>query len=72
MLDWAAGAVELAGSWLVGSKRRVGFLLAALCDVLWIAVALRTGVYGLLLVVVPAFFIALRNWWKWGRHGGRG
>ena len=70
-MDWAAGGIELAGCWLVGNKRRSGFLLVALCDVLWIAVALTTGIYGLLLVVVPAFVIALRNYRKWGRHGSR-
>ena len=65
MLDWLAASFELSGNWLIGNKRRVGFLLCIVCNILWVIVAFKTGVYGLLLVVIPAFFINTRNFLKW-------
>ncbi len=65
MLDYAAATLELTGAWLVGSKRRIGFVLNAAGCLIWIEVALRVELYGLLLVVVPALVINMRNWWRW-------
>ena len=64
-MDWLAAIFELTGDWVVGNRRRLGFLLKLVGCGLWIAVALRTGVYGLLLVVVPALLVNSRNWWTW-------
>lgn len=64
-LDWLAGGSELLGSWLVGSKRKVGFLINMCCCLTWVFVAINREVYGLLLVVVPAFFINIRNYRRW-------
>jgi len=65
MLSWIAGAIELTASWCVGNKKRFGFILNIICEVLWIIVAIQSKVYGLLLVVVPAMFINTRNYFKW-------
>lgn len=70
-LDYIAGASELVGSWLIGSKRRVGFLINMTCCLTWVVVAFNREVYGLLLVVVPAFFINIRNYHRW-RKSNRG
>ena len=68
MLDFLAGGLEMGGAWVVGNKRRWGFLLLALCDVLWIVFVLsQQVVYGLLLVVVPMLGVNLRNFIKWGK-----
>lgn len=64
-LDWLAGGSELIGSWLVGSKRRLGFLINMACCLTWMVVAVNREVYGLLLVVVPVFFINIRNYHRW-------
>jgi len=65
MLDWIAGAIEISGNWLIGNKKRTGFVLNFVCQILWIVVAIRAKVYGLLLVVVPGIIVNIRNFIKW-------
>jgi len=67
-LDWLAGGLELAASYAIGNKRKAGFLLSMLGNATWIYVAVSRGIYGLLLVVIPALFINARNWLKWRKH----
>ena len=64
-MDWIAAIFELSGSWLIGNRWRLGFILNALGCCTWIYVALKTQVYGLLLVVIPAIIINTRNYIKW-------
>jgi hypothetical protein len=65
-LDLAAGAIELAGKWVTGNKNRWGHALNLLCCILWIAYVITSGTtYGILLIVVPAMFINVRNFIKW-------
>ncbi len=65
-MDLLAGLFELLALWLLGRKQKIGFLLGAVCNVLWMVYVLSTGhTYGLLLVVVPAFAINLKNFNKW-------
>ena len=66
MLDWVAGAFELSGSYTVGNKKKIGFIFNLIGCLMWIIVAFTSGVYGLLLVVVPASFVNIRNFIKWG------
>jgi len=66
-MDYLAGLLELCGSWLVGSRNRFGFVCNGIGCALWVAVAVRSGIYGLLLVAVPGVCVNARNLWKW-RH----
>ena len=68
-MDWLAGGLELSGLWLVGNKRWVGFIFNITAGLCWIYVAVVTGVYGLLLVVIPALFVNTRNTRRWIREG---
>jgi len=65
MIDYVAGLSELTGLWLVGSKKRIGFILNILGCIIWIYVAFSNKIYGLLLVVIPAIIINFRNFKKW-------
>jgi hypothetical protein len=68
-LDLAAGAVELLGKWVTGNKCRWGHAINFVCCVLWIAYVITTkSTYGLLLIVVPAMFINVRNFVKWSKE----
>lgn len=72
-LDWIAGFFELAGLWLVGNKKRWGFILNLLCNMTWIAyVLISKSAYGLLLVVFPAVIINSRNFIKWTKDKNKG
>ncbi len=64
-MDFIAGILELSGLYLVGNKSRIGFVLNLLGCLVWIYVAVTTNLYGLLLVVIPAVFINIRNWTRW-------
>ncbi len=67
-LDWLASLLELLGIWVVGNKDRRGFLVFICCGLCWITYVLVSGsTYGLLLVVVPALFLNLGNFIKWGK-----
>ena len=68
MLDWIAGAFELSGSYTVGNKKKIGFILNLIGCLMWIIVDFISGIYGLLLVVVPAFFVNIRNFKKWSKN----
>ena len=67
-MDWIAGTLELIGLWKVGDKNRKGFLFNITCCICWISYVLMTGhAKGILIVVIPATFINIRNFIKWGK-----
>lgn len=66
-MDYIAGLLELLGVWSVGNKNRQGFLLCLLCNVMWIVVAMNSGVYGLIPVSLCMAVLNTRNYRKWGR-----
>ena len=67
-MDWIAAFLELLGGWLIGNKRRVGFISNIIGCLIWVYVVYITRLYGLLLVVVPAIGVNARNWLKWRRE----
>ena len=67
MIDYLAGGLELTGLYVLGNRNRYGFALNLAAGACWIGHVYTTGEsHGLLLVVVPALFINLRNIIKWG------
>jgi len=65
-MDWLAGLFELVGLYIVGNKNSIGFVINILGNICWITyVVLSNSTYGLLLVVIPALIINLRNYLKW-------
>jgi nicotinamide riboside transporter PnuC len=69
LISWVASALELWGVWAIGSKNKWGFILNMLGSLLWVAVAVfGLPATGLLLVVVPAVFINIRNFLKWKKQ----
>jgi len=65
-MDFLAGILELFALYIIGSKNKFGFLLNIIVASCWIIhVYLSKESYGLLLVVIPAIFINLRNYVNW-------
>ena len=64
-----AGIFELGGAWFVGNKSRWGFVFNFVGCCLCIWVAFHTKVYGLLVIVVPALGVNVRNFVKWSVQG---
>ncbi len=67
--SWLASAAELTGLWMVGNKKKYGFLVSIIGNLIWVAVALLgLPATGLLLVVIPAIVINIRNFFKWKKE----
>ena len=65
-MDFLIALFELVASWIVGNKNKIGFILLAISNIGWVVyVFINHHTFGLLLVVVPAFFINIRNWLRW-------
>ena len=71
MIDFVAGAFELCGLWCVGNRWRIGFMLNLVGGIAWIYVSLKMEIFGLLLVVVPAIVLNIRNYRKWSDDENR-
>ena len=65
-LGIVGAALEIAAIWLLGSKRRLGFLCNLGGNALWMAYVLLGGrAWGLLLVCPAAFILNVRGFRKW-------
>jgi len=72
MISVIAGIVELLAKWMVGNKNRWGWLVHLLSGFLWTYIALNNPKIagGLLIIVVPSYFINVRNFIKWSKGIG--
>lgn len=68
MIDFIAGGFDLSAAYVIGNKNRYGFILSFIGNAAWIYVAFKVPVYGLLLIVVPALLLNVRNFLKWRRR----
>jgi nicotinamide riboside transporter PnuC len=57
----------LVGLILAGRQLKVGWLIGAFAQVLWLVYALLTGQYGFILTAVAYAAVYLQNWWRWRR-----
>ena len=67
-LDWIAAVIALLGVYIIGRKNKYGFLICMVSGAIWCIVAVLTGVYGLLLEVLPLFAMNLFNFNKWRKE----
>ncbi len=66
-MSWIAGILEIIAKWLVGEKKKVGWLVHMASGVLWIIIAIQNPKIagGLLIICIPSIFINIRNYFKW-------
>ena len=64
-MDFLAAAFELVASYVIGNKKRIGFLLNLIGNAIWVYIAFKVRIYGLLLVVLPAMVLNMRNYRRW-------
>lgn len=67
-MDWIAAVFYFIGVFLLGEKRKEGFLCYAVENILWVVVALRLHLHGLLLVTGVGCVLQIRNYLKWRRQ----
>lgn len=64
-LDWIAAVFEIYGFWLIGNKKRGGFISCMICSILWTGVALQAKLPGLFVIAIMCFVLHVRGYWKW-------
>jgi hypothetical protein len=67
---WALSALTLASFWVIGKKRRSGWLFALGTEGLWLLWSVLYHQWGFLASVIPFSALYARNWWLW-REGDR-
>lgn len=65
MLDWIAAILEISGLWIIGNKKKSGFLMMILCSISWIMIGISNHLYGLSLAALICFIVHVRNYLKW-------
>ena len=68
-LSLLSAPLVLAGYWLLGRRRRAGWLFVIAAQASLLAIGLADRQYGLVVVVV-LIWQALQNWRRWGRAQG--
>jgi hypothetical protein len=65
--SWCLAPFGLLGMYVVGLKKRWGWVLSMTTQVLWAFYAIGTGQFGFLIGTVSYFVVYLKNWLGWGR-----
>lgn len=65
VVGWLANAVLVAGLWQVGRRRWQAFVLTALGEAVWVAVAVRRREWDLAAICAVFGLLAVRNLILW-------
>lgn len=64
-MDWVACLLEICGAWLIGNKKKSGFIVFMIGNCFWFASGNKNNLGGLMMVSMVFFLINVRNWLKW-------
>lgn len=70
LLDWVAMLFAFASVYLLGNRKRVGFVLFILSNFVWIAVGFLADSSGMIGGNLIFLFINARGWLKWKSEEG--
>jgi hypothetical protein len=70
-LDWVAMALTFTAIYLLGSKRRAGFLVMGSGNLFWSVIGVWAGSYAMVMANVGFLAMNLRGFWKWRRSDGQ-
>ena len=65
-VPWILSAFTCLNIWLVGSKRREGFVVGLVAQPIWLAFDWHVGAYGLMPLALVLGWLYVRGWRKWG------
>lgn len=71
-LAYVAAGLTLYGVYLLGRKNKYGFIIDMFSCLLWSIVAIYTGLYGILVEVLPLFILNLHSFNKWRKENKSG
>lgn len=63
--SWCLAPFGLAGMYVVGLRKRWGWVLSMVTQSLWAFYAVGTGQYGFLIGTCSYFVVYLKNWLGW-------
>lgn len=63
--SWTLAGIGVTGIWLIGSGRRIGWMVGVGVQALWIAYAVVTRQWGFVLSALCYGFVNARGWRKW-------
>lgn len=63
--SWCLAPFGLLGMWVVGQKKRWGWVLSMTTQALWALYAVGTAQYGFLIGTVSYFIVYASNFLKW-------
>ncbi len=69
-IDWLATACGLTGVYLLGSKRRIGFLIMMMASLSWMTVGFIIDSLALIAGSIVFFSLHVRGWWQWRKEAG--
>lgn len=61
-------AVGIAGLWVAGLGRKLGWAMGLGAQILWIGYAIATAQWGFIVSALAYGFVYGRNWWRWHRR----
>ena len=67
LLSWALFGFTAANMWLLGNKRREGFIVGIVSQPVWLVFDWHVGAYGLMPLALILGGLYLRGYVKWGR-----
>lgn len=67
LLAWAATALGLWSTWLLGRRCRAGWIAGITCSLLWIAVNIQVAVWAGIAQATINTALSIRAWHAWQR-----
>lgn len=64
-IDWVAMVMTFTAIYLLGGKRRTGFLLMICGNILWMVIGLWAHSYAMLIANAGFVTMNVRGYWKW-------
>ena len=68
-IDWLAFACGVTGTYLIGNKYKVGFILSMIGNSSWLVLGVLTESYGLMISSLVSVMMYARGWLRWHRSG---
>ena len=67
-IDILAMLITFTGIYLIGNKKRYGFVIALIGNIIWVALGVWVQSIGLLFANLVIIVLYLRNYIKWKRN----
>ncbi|MBL8123635.1 MAG: nicotinamide mononucleotide transporter [Pyrinomonadaceae bacterium] len=66
-IDWLATVCGLTGVYLIGSRKKIGFLIMMVASLSWMTVGFFVESVALIVGSVVFFCLHVRGWFNWRR-----